>query len=50
MVETSHTIHIVTNLHSCASYVGVSGWKQRVSLGGLCWLHGTVAHEIGEIF
>ncbi|CAB3982540.1 zinc metallo ase nas-15-like, partial [Paramuricea clavata] len=32
----------------CASYVGMSGGKQRISLGSWCWRHGTVVHEIGH--
>lgn len=34
----------------CYSYVGRTGGKQQLSLAGGCWRHGTVAHEIGELF
>lgn len=40
----------VFTLNRCWSYVGRTGRKQQLSLAGGCWRHGTVAHEIGELF
>ena len=42
------TYGIFNTLYSCASHIGMSGYKQKLSLGTLCWDHGVAAHEIGE--
>ena len=36
------------NPQLCLLYVGMSGYKQKLSLGTLCWTHAIATHEIGK--